>query len=253
MKLLIAVISCHARPDFSDLIRKTWAPLVKGADLKFFIGRGPHEPLEDEVVLDCDDGYMGLPDKVRAIMRWSLEHGYDYTLKCDDDVVIIPDAMLTSDFTMHDFTGCADPAVKDGEILTPWGFCYWLSRRAMELVASSALPGEPGSTHSYVHNNDEAWVSTVLYVNHILLHGDERYYLHRGSLPVVNPVTVPGRRSLRPNRLNKSYTEKPLPNGAFAFCVYLNWKGWHATPDEELHEEFRNIFIRETKTKQHTP
>jgi len=244
MKLLIAIVSCHSRPGFSQLIRETWGPIVKGADLKFFMGCGPNQPLEDEVVLNCDDSYSGLPDKVRAIVRWSLEHGYDYILKCDDDVVIVPDAMLSSDFHKYDFVGCADPAVKTGEILTPWGFCYWLSHRAMELVANAPLPGELGSTHAYVHNNDEAWVSTVLYVNKIFLHGDERYYLHRGKLEIPK-VETDGRRSLRPNRLHKSYTEKPIPVGTFAFCVHLNWKGWHATPEEELHDEFRKIFVRE--------
>lgn len=248
MKSLIAVISCHARQGYSDVVRETWAPLVVGADLKFFMGRGPREPLADEVILDCDDAYMGLPDKVRAIMRWALEHGYDYVLKCDDDVVVLPKALLASDYAQYDFIGCADPAVKQGEISTPWGFCYWLSARAMKLVAEAPLPGEPGSTHTYVHNNDEAWVSTILVVNNIILHGDNRYFLHRGALPVAQVAVVPGRRSLRPNRFHPGYIEAKPPIGAFAFCVYLNWEGWHATSEEKLHEEFRKIFVRETNT-----
>lgn len=248
MRILIAIVSCHARLGYSNLVRETWAPLVSGADLKFFMGRGPRDPLPDEVILDCDDSYMGLPDKVRAIVRWALKQGYDYVLKCDDDVVVMPKALLASDYAQHDFVGCADPAVRQGEISTPWGFCYWLSERAMKLVAEAPLPGEPGSTHTYVHNNDEAWVSTIMHVNNIILHGDDRYFLHRGALPVAKVVVAPGRRSLRPNRFHPGYIEAQPPKGSFAFCVYINWDGWHETPEEDLHKEFRKIFVRETNT-----
>jgi Galactosyltransferase len=246
MKALIAVMSCHSRPSFRQTIRDTWAPLVpKNSQMLFFLGRGVTASQPDEIVLDCEDGYYDIPDKVRSMVRWALDRGYDYILKCDDDVVLFPVQVLQSDFCKYDFTGCQDPAVKTGEINTPWGFCYWLSSRAMKLVASAPLPGEPKSTHTYKHNNDEAWVSTILYLNNIYLHADDRYFLHRGKLP-VEPAAVPkGRRSLRPNRLNLGVTEAQPVHDAFAFCIYLNWKGWHATPDEELHDEFRKVFFRE--------
>jgi Galactosyltransferase len=247
MRALIAVMSCHSRSKFRELIRSTWAKLVpQGTDMKFFLGRGETKAEEDEVVLDCEDGYYDIPDKVRSIVRWALKHGYDYMLKCDDDVVLIPEKLMASDFCNYEFVGGRDPRVVPGEINTPWGFCYWLSQTTMKLVENAPLPGEIGSTHSYKHNNDEAWISTILYIQKIFLHTDERYYLHRGSPPYLAPEPKSGRRTLRANRLKQSYVEQPYPVGTFAFCIHLEWYGWHETPEEELHAEFRKVFIRET-------
>ena len=97
MKTLIAVVSAHHRIHWRDCIRDTWLPLVPvtQADVKFFMGRGDSLLKNDEVTLNCDDSYLGLPEKVREIARWALSHGYDYMLKCDDDTVIRPELLLT--------------------------------------------------------------------------------------------------------------------------------------------------------------
>jgi len=230
------VVTCHSRPEFSDAIRKTWLPLVPSStDVRFFFGRGSTRiPLNDEVFLDCDDSYQGLPNKVQEIMRWAYDNGYEFALKCDDDVVLLPAALLSSNFYEHDFTGCQEPSCKPGEIRTPWGFCYWLSRRAMKKVIDNPLPGRPGSIHSHVHNNDEAWVSTVLHCQGIFLHSDDRYFLYLGKPPAPKPAARPLRRPRPP--------EKVPVDGAFAFCVYLNWQGWHMTPKEEILEAFYRLF-----------
>ena len=238
MKCLLAVVNCHSREEFSSAVRSTWLPLVpEGLDVRFFRGRGAmREPLADEIFLDCDDSYEGLPNKVQEIVRWAHTHGYDFVLKCDDDVVIKPKELLASGFERSDFTGCQEAACKSGEIRTPYGFCYWLSRRAMELILATPLPGQPGSTHAHKHNNDEAWVSTILYKNNIFLQHDARYFLHRGVRPVVKrPLRCPQ----RPIPM-----EKPCADGAFAFCVYLNWTGFHQTPKEEILYEFKLLFER---------
>jgi hypothetical protein len=207
------------------------------ASVKFFRGRGAlREPLDDEVFLDCDDSYAGLPNKVQEIVRWAYSNGFDYVLKCDDDVVLRPSAMLSSDFSHYDFTGCQEPSCKPGEIRTPWGFCYWLSRKAMKLVIDSPLPGKMGSIHSHEHNNDEAWVSTVLHYKGIFLHSDVRYYLHTGK-----PEPRPELQCKRPLRRPKPPEKVPV-DGAFAFCVYLNWDGFHMTPTEVIVREFYKLF-----------
>lgn len=238
MRYLLAVVSCHSREEFSNAIRSTWLPQVEdGLDVVFFRGRGAiREPLKDEVFLDCRDDYEGLPNKVQEIVRWAYLHGYDYVLKCDDDVVIKPRELMSSGFSQVDFVGCQEPACKPGEIRTPYGFCYWLSRRCMELVLAAPLPGQPGSTHSHVHNNDEAWVSTVLHVQGIFLHHDPRYFLHRGKRELQ-------KRTLRSPKRPESQADAPVP-GSFAFCVYLNWSGFHMTPKEQLLAEFHWLFER---------
>jgi len=244
-RLLIAVMSCNSRASFRAVIRDTWAPTVPTqADMRFFVGRGETQ-YADEVALDCEDGYMDIPEKVQAMVRWALANGYQYMLKCDDDVVLVPSKVVASGFEPYEFTGCQDPRCVPGEIRTPWGFCYILSKRAMELVAAAPIPGQPGSTHSYKHNNDEAWVSTVMHINNIFLHSDVRYFLHRGSPPFKHIEVTSGKRTLRANRLKQPYVEQVPPPGSFAFCIHLEWYGWHATPEEELHEEFRRIFVRE--------
>lgn len=236
MKILMAVVNCHTREQHAEAVRSTWLQRVVGADVKIFRGQGAtREPMEHEVFLDCDDTYEGLPKKVKAIITWALERGYDYVLKIDDDVVVSPSKMLNSGFTDHDFVGCKDYAgVKPGEIDTPWGFCYWLSKRAMEVVAAAPIPGEPGSTHSYYHNNDEAWVSTVLYINKIYLHSDRRYFLWRGKRPESN---VP--RGLRAPKRPEPIQEMP-PEGCFAVCLYIDC-GYHDLPAETIVAEYLRL------------
>jgi hypothetical protein len=191
--------------------------------------------LADEVFLDCDDSYQGLSNKVQEIARWAYAHDYDFMLKCDDDVVVKPRQLLESGFQLSDFTGCQEPSCKPGEIRTPWGFCYWLSRLSMKLVIDSPLPGQQGSVTGHVHNNDEAWVSTVLHVNNIFLHTDKRYFLHMGKVSSSAP------RSLRPV-LRPKRTERMPVEGTFAWCMYLNWHGWHKTPAETVLDEFRRVY-----------
>jgi hypothetical protein len=226
----MAIVNCHSREEYSDAIRKTWLPSVPSTfHYKFFRGRGAtREPLQDEVFLDCADDYNNLPNKVQEIVRWAYEHGYDYVLKCDDDVVVKPAQMLASGFDNHEFTGCQEPACKPGEIRTPFGFCYWLSRKCMELVLASPLP---------THNNDEAWVSTILYTNKIYLTHDPRYFLHRGDRP------KPQRRPLRGPKRSVPMVAGP-PENAFAYCVYLNWNGFHCTPLETILAEFYYLYER---------
>ena len=104
MKLLIAVVNCHSRLEYQQCIRETWLPLVQGADVRFFLGPSTREAQQDEVFLDCDDSYAGLPSKVQAIARWALTNSYDYVVKLDDDVVLRPAQFLNTGFQNYDFT-----------------------------------------------------------------------------------------------------------------------------------------------------
>lgn len=206
-------------------------------DVRFFFGSGAtREPNSDEVFLHCDDSYLGLPEKVQGILKWAYDHGYDYVAKVDDDVVVDPVQWLASGFENYDFVGPKNEWVKPGEIVTPWGFFYVLSRKATKLCVDAALPGQPGSVHSYKHNNDEAWVSTVLYTNRITLQEDQRYFLHRG--PQINKR--PLNRGLRP--LKRTPTPRPKPvEGTFATCIYID-SGLHNVPTEDRVKEFYKVY-----------
>lgn len=194
---LIAVVTCKGRSKWADIIRKTWAPLCSSrADVLFFTGSGANLPLTVE--LDCDDSYQGLPDKVREIVRYSLQHGYEYVLKCDDDVVINPNAVLSSGYDKYDFSGHESTVGSS----VPYGFNYWMSKRSMQVVARQELPN---------NNNDEAWVAHALLAEGIALHHDPRYRLHMG--PYQAPVD-----SRRPLRKSEKY--KPASVRYFSWCLH---------------------------------
>lgn len=232
MKVLLALVSCHSREEFSSAIRSTWLPSVpEGLDVRFFRGRGAtREPLADEVWLDCRDDYEGLPNKVQEIVRWAYDNGYEYVAKVDDDVALRPKAWLDG-FQRCDFTGCLESACKPNEIQTPYGFFYVLNRKTMKLVIEEPLP---------THGNDEAWVSTALYKKGIHLSPDSRYFLHRGgrSRPMVRPLRAPKR--------DAPVVAVP-PSDVFALCVYLNWAGFHQTPREDLMKEYYYLYERYAK------
>ena len=107
-RTLIAVINARHREAWRTAVRSTWMHQVPKnlCDVFFFMGNGePREFAEDEIALDCSDRYEHLPEKVRAITRWALEREYAHMLKCDDDVVLLPKALLASGYEQYDFSG----------------------------------------------------------------------------------------------------------------------------------------------------
>lgn len=227
MKTLIAVVHCRTRQPYMDAIRSTWLPLVpNSASVKFFVGRGDHRDFPDDVVqLDCDDTYEGLPDKVRAIARWALDNDFDHVLKCDDDVVLMPNKLLSSGYEKFDFVGHRNSSKEDP--VPPYGFCYWLSRKAIGIVAASELP---------IGNYDEGWVRTKLYEHGIVLHHDPRYFLHFG-----NKEDYISKR--RPLRFSRDRVPEIAPvDGTFAWCMYIPWLGYKNLPVERNIKEFHKVF-----------
>lgn len=228
MKTLIAIVNCHNRLDYQQAVRDTWLPfLPSGTDYRFFLGPAERLSKSDEVFLDCDDSYQGLPSKVRGIMRWADEHEYEFVLKCDDDVILKPVRLASSGFQYHDFTGHRNDI---REYPVPYGFCYWLSKRAMKLVACAELPRD---------NNDEVWVTDTLSKAGIVLHHDERYIMHTGRQEDFVPATS---RSLRrPPRLPRDM-KYMTPNEPLAYCMYLVWGGYRSVPDEKVIAEMHRVF-----------
>lgn len=132
-KILIAVTTCHAFRDRADAVRQTWAPEVEGADVRYFLGQGEAQR-PDEIILDCPDGYHYLSQKTQLIRRWALANGYDYVWKADDDTYVRPERLLAN-FQNLDYVGRLRGS--SGNLRGPYcsGFCYGLSRKALELLA----------------------------------------------------------------------------------------------------------------------
>jgi hypothetical protein len=229
MKTLVGIVNCHSRAVYQQAVRETWVPHTpQGLDYKFFLGPcGHRSPKEDEVFLDCDDSYGGLPSKVRAMCKWALDHGFDHMVKLDDDVVFKPKMFLHTGYQNYDFTGNLNE--DRSPVAIPWGFCYVLSKRSMEIMAAAQLPG---------NHNDEAWVSHTLNSHGIVLHREPRFYLHRGNRSELMP------RSPRPLRAPRR--DRPMdeitPQDGIAYCVFLHWSGFHCTPDDVNIKEYHRLY-----------
>jgi hypothetical protein len=216
MKTLMAIIS-HAGSGMRPTIRETWVPQVPKdkADVMFFVGRDYIGNEADVVKLDCNDSYQGLIEKVREVSRWAYSNGYDFFMKIDDDVVVLPEKLFNSDFYEHEFVGCdnGDSPIetcrcgkkecrqRTGVYITPWGFHYVVSRKGMGFLNIAELP-----PHSA---NDECWVAHVLGEQGILLHNDGRYFIHTG----FNPHEGPPDQSVEPVEETEevTITKKTVP------------------------------------------
>jgi hypothetical protein len=233
VRTLIAVVSCAAHAEYRKAIRETWLPLVPkdNADVLFFMGRGSTAVCSDEIVLDCDDSYLGLPEKVRAIVQYALKGGWDYVFKCDNDVVLLPSKLLASGYETADFVGHKNSSKEDP--VPPYGFLYGLSKRSMQIIAEAELPRD---------NWDEGWVRTKLYAHGIMLRHDPRYTLHFGK----KEDYVSKRRPLRFFRANTMLAERP-PEGTFAWCMYIPWLGYKNLSAERTIEEFKKVFAENCK------
>jgi hypothetical protein len=175
-KILFAVISCHRRtyaPEAThsthqsgdnrniEWVRKTWFDAAQVDKKIFFGGRTVVDELcewaikdlgyQDNhvVVLPVGDDYYSLVPKVRAMIRWARDAGYDYLAKIDDDVYVDVDKTLAN-FQSVDYRGnMREGQVKrfgeEPELTVKYacGPCYWLSRKAMEAILNSPEPATP--------------------------------------------------------------------------------------------------------------
>ena len=153
-KPLIMVMCCKAKMDRIEAIRQTWLQDARdlGIDVRFFYGHGftpssfvPPVTIEDTtgkltVSLPCDDSYEALPTKVKMAFAWAVDHGYTNALKIDDDTYCVPNRLLTSGFEANDWIGRINHQ-PDGHYCSG-GSGYWLSKKAMEIVANAKLDGD---------------------------------------------------------------------------------------------------------------
>ncbi len=122
-----------------------------------------YTPQDDEVIVDCPDGYLYLGHKTWHSHRWALDRGYDYIFQCFPDTFIDVDRLMDSGFEALDYTGHACGG--SGPKYASGGAGYWLSKKATELLLTTPV-------------NDWAedrWAGRALAPHEILLHHDPRY------------------------------------------------------------------------------
>ena len=204
---LIGIVSCHKHREFEDACRHTWIHDIPATvDYRFFLGNPrPTDVNHDEVFLDVDDGYHSLHFKTRAIIRWALEHGYEYFYKTDIDTLVHPVNLLNSGFEQHDYAGgLNDLCGPNVPSFASGGAGYWLSKRAMELVAV-----EPDNDIDC----EDVYVSLVMIRNQIPLHNDPNYKFKPGDMLDKNTISyhlssVFGwRGTYTPDMMRKYYQE----------------------------------------------
>lgn len=184
MKLLIAIVTSHAEKyrERANSQRETWIPdaIEEGFDVRFFLGMPPGEqvPGDDEVFLPVGDGYRALPDKTRAMCQWAAEREYDYVFKTDDDVYITPcNLKRRVPESGMDYVGTfRGPS---GGYLSDYasGYAYWLSRRAIDVLAKSELNGDWA---------EDRWVANTL-AHHGGFIGWNDQHSYRACYPPVLP------------------------------------------------------------------
>lgn len=213
MRTLIAVATCLARTHQADAQRMTWA---NGAeDVRFFVGGAPgYAPRrKDEVVLTVDDSYRGLPAKVRAIMRWALERGYEAVMKVDDDTYVVLSRLLQAGLERFDYAG--NFRMHNGNYPHDYasGFAYRLSRRAAEAIAQAELTED---------TFEDRWVGNVLGATRGMTTFDEK----RFSCPY--PTGVEAAPKLWGSNLGKE-------------CIAI--AQYPADKFAELHSWYRRCFV----------
>ena len=158
LKILVATKSCQRdlKAGCHTAIRETWGALLPpDAELRFFVGgeKAPENLAADEVFTPSDDTYWVLWPKVKAIARYSVEHGYDFTFCCDTDTYVVPSKWRASGFEAYDFCGRMAPLNQEmgkpypavhfdnGEVADPFyaymsgGVGYFFSRKAAPYIA----------------------------------------------------------------------------------------------------------------------
>ena len=116
----------------------------------------------DEIIVDAPTGFMECVFKTHLGVKWALEEGYDYVFSVPTDCYIVIPRLLASGYEKFDYTGYQVP----GEGHIGGGSGYWLSKRAMLIVANS----EPELDY------EDRWVGNALRTYDILGIHDPRYW-----------------------------------------------------------------------------
>ena len=154
MRILVAIPSCRAHAAYQQAQRDTWIrdiPSGINVHCRFFLGResgiesGVVDETGDEVYLGSDafiperglKKYPTLPQKTKQICDYALLAGYDYIFKTDTDTLINIKNLLNSGFANSEYSGGYNWE-EVGEFCSG-GAGYWLSRKAMQIVADSEV------------------------------------------------------------------------------------------------------------------
>jgi hypothetical protein len=151
-KIFMGLVTCD-KTKYQRLAKfclNSWGKSIpEGFDLKVCTGSA----------LGVADDYNSLQLKTKALVTYALEHGYEGTIKVDDDTFVRTDRLRVP---AADYAGWT---TLDGcQPTCSWSHCqggfYWLSKRAMKVVAEASFypKGEPRA----LSISEDSWVGWVL-------------------------------------------------------------------------------------------
>ena len=161
MKPIIGILSCARERYMHQVLRDTW--LKWPVDYRFFVGRGFKDPNLDVVVLNVEDDFEHLLDKVTAMGEWTLRHDWDRLFRVDNDTYVCVPRLLK--------------ALKDYEpyhVVNGYGGGgIWLDRWAMgKLIAADKT--------EWVQNGGGGYDDHFIAQRVALDHSDHRRYVGHG-------------------------------------------------------------------------
>ena len=113
--------------------------------------------------------------RTQLMVRWALEHGYDYMFRTDTDTYVWVNRLLACGFEQHDYMGWSVGYPRHLE--KTWamntahgGVGFFLSRRSMEIVANA--PVEKYLDGKYW---GDLWAGHQLWKHGIYCHRDTRF------------------------------------------------------------------------------
>lgn len=211
LRILIAILSCHARPELPNAQRETWLKDIAAfpVDYRYFLGRLPQQqaqppqdprrapvyqpseaklrPAPDQIYLDVADDYDSLPLKTQAMLAWAYHRGYDFVFKCDDDTYCRVDRLLDSGFEKHDYSGFRkmSPYFGKPEIAYAQGGAgYWLIRKAIEFaICEESDKRSELVTRKLRGGPEDINVARILKAANIPLFNDVRYRSNMDWIP----------------------------------------------------------------------
>lgn len=258
MRVLIAVNSCWKDLLSNHNIRETWGARIPGNwDLRFFVGSRNFLPDEietlfttewigspgtlghlaastakkavigkksdlqdDEIIVDCPDGYLGLPWKTIESLKWALARNYDGIFRVFVDTYLFPDRLEKTGFTKDAIGwafGCGPcPAHPKSSHSCPLGGAgYWLSRKAAQKVIAEPVR----------HWGEDTHVGFALANAGITLSHDPRYVYDGSAFPEFNRVKVSIHLNDRGTPWNPKMMLITHEEQEAARLKYPNWDG----------------------------
>jgi hypothetical protein len=179
---LIGVISCERDKAWLSACRDTW--LSQLPDTMDFV-------ICDASVLPqgVTDRYESLPLKTKALARYAFQRGYRNLLKVDVDTYLRPKLLVipNAEYAGRWRGPSAPEYVPEGvanECDYVSGGAYWLTRRAIQIIAEAKITNDPA---------EDRWVGNELFKFGIRPHGLP-YWIAPTHIPVSdylkNPYTV---------------------------------------------------------------